>query len=464
PLLKVVPQLVYNADRSKSYSRGGFLGKGGFARCYELTDQHSGAIVAGKIVSKLLLRKDSEKSKMVQEISIHRRLSHSHVVRLIDCFEDVDNVYVILELCKRRSLMELHKRRRGITEPEARYFTSQIADAVEYLHLNKVIHRDLKLGNIFINSEMSLKVGDFGLAATIDHEGERKQTLCGTPNYVAPEVLNKTGHSFEVDIWAIGCIIFTLIVGKPPFETKALQDTYARIRTNTFKIPCWVSSDARTLIAALLAADPNHRPPANKVRSHPFFRGHMPERLPTSCLTMPPKFTVEQAPPGALCSCCEQPASTGTPTRLAAPAAFPLRPVQQARGTPAVAEPLKSWLNRCIHMMKKKHSLSEWCHLTELLAQLTSLLKASDVKRDAVSDDICESPEAMPVYWISKWVVDSQFGIAYTLCDDSVGVLSHDATKLVTDAAAVQLSYMDEADVEEFHTMENYPAKITRKV
>ncbi len=96
-------------------------------------------------------------------------------------------------------------------------------EACQYLHAKKVIHRDLKLGNLFLDDEMQVKIGDFGLATTLDYDGERKKTLCGTPNYIAPEMLGKKGHSFEVDIWAIGCILYTLLVGKPPFETQSLK-------------------------------------------------------------------------------------------------------------------------------------------------------------------------------------------------------------------------------------------------
>lgn len=127
-------------------------------------------------------------------------------------------------------MMELHKRRKVLTEPETRYYMKQILSGVVYLHNNKIIHRDLKLGNLFLNDELQIKIGDFGLATKIEFDGERKKTLCGTPNYIAPEILNKKGHSYEVDIWSIGCIMYTLLIGKPPFETSTLKDTYDRIK------------------------------------------------------------------------------------------------------------------------------------------------------------------------------------------------------------------------------------------
>lgn len=234
---KDIPDIVIDPGNGKRYLKGRFLGKGGFAKCYELTDADTKEIFAGKIVPKSLLVKQHQKDKMTQEISIHRSVSHKHIVKFHSFFEDMDNVYILLELCRRRSLMELHKRRKAVTEPEARYFVRQVILACQYLHNTKIIHRDLKLGNLFINDEMEVKIGDFGLATRVDYDGERKRTLCGTPNYIAPEVLGKKGHSFEVDVWSLGCILYTLLVGKPPFETSCLKDTYMKIKKNEYHVP-----------------------------------------------------------------------------------------------------------------------------------------------------------------------------------------------------------------------------------
>uniref|UniRef100_A0A1I7WN78 Protein kinase domain-containing protein n=1 Tax=Heterorhabditis bacteriophora TaxID=37862 RepID=A0A1I7WN78_HETBA len=194
--LKDVPEHVIDKERGITYARGKFLGKGGFARCYELTNMNTKELFAGKIVSKTLLVKPYQREKMSQEVQIHRQLRHPHVVQLFSFFEDVDNVYITLELCARRSLMELHKRRKAVTEPEARYFTHHVCLAVDYLHEQKVIHRDLKLGNLFLNCELQVKIGDFGLATTVDIEGERKKTLCGTPNYIARKITFPDRWSF----------------------------------------------------------------------------------------------------------------------------------------------------------------------------------------------------------------------------------------------------------------------------
>jgi serine/threonine protein kinase len=104
--------------------------------------------------------------------------------------------------------MEFLRKRKTLTEHEVRYYLTQILDAIQFMHQAKVIHRDLKLSNLFIDVDMNLKIGDFGLAAVILHEGDRKKTICGTPNYIAPEILdNSRGHSFEVDLWSLGVIM-----------------------------------------------------------------------------------------------------------------------------------------------------------------------------------------------------------------------------------------------------------------
>jgi len=114
----------------------------------------------------------------------------------------------------------------------------QIISAVQYMHGHRIIHRDLKMGNIFINANMELKVGDFGLATKLEFAEERKRTICGTPNYIAPEIIEGiVGHSYEVDIWSCGVICYALLFGKPPFETNEVKATYARIKVCKYDFP-----------------------------------------------------------------------------------------------------------------------------------------------------------------------------------------------------------------------------------
>lgn len=246
---------------------------------------------AGKIVSKKLMMKHNQKDKMTQEINIHKSLSHPNIVRFLSFFDDVHNVYIVLELCKQRSMMELHKRRPVVTEPECRFYIHQILDGVRYLHDNNIIHRDLKLGNLFLNDKLNVKIGDFGLATRITFDGERKKTLCGTPNYIAPEILNKKGHSFEVDIWSIGCVMFTLLAGQPPFETKTLKDTYSKIRKCDYQLPRTLKKSAAQMIMDMLQSDPAKRPSVHKCAQYDFMtQARIPDSLPVSCLTLEPRL------------------------------------------------------------------------------------------------------------------------------------------------------------------------------
>ena len=342
--------------------------------------------------------------------------------------------------------MELHKRRKAITEPETRYFMNQILLGVQYLHNNKIIHRDLKLGNIFLNEEMEvglniffilfyniyhstyfqIKIGDFGLATKENYEGERKRTLCGTPNYIAPEVLTKKGHSYEVDIWSIGCIMYTLLVGKPPFETQTLKDTYKRIRANEYHVPSKVGSLAKLLIRKLLQVrlhsclkmstiitfiiylqdDPLKRPNIDVILQDDFMtQGYLPSRLPPSCLTMAPRFDTKVS---------QIQRSRG--------------PLQEINKEPGIVTP----------GIKKAPSVqseaSDSCEhfLKDLQTQLAKVIASNPQSRMPCNEDECEDPKAVPLYWVSKWVdYSDKYGFGYALNDDSIGVVFNDLTKLL---------------------------------
>lgn len=143
---------------------------------------------------------------------------------------------------------------------------------------------------------MEIKIGDFGLATKLEFDGERKRTICGTPNYIAPEVLEgKQGHSYEVDIWSLGVIIYTLIIGKPPFETSDVKTTYKRIRMNAYSFPenVPISDVAKDIITKILNNDPSKRPNIDDILNHEFINngGTIPRLLPASTLACPPSTT-----------------------------------------------------------------------------------------------------------------------------------------------------------------------------
>ncbi len=156
---------------NKKYIKGRFLGKGGFAKCYEFTNVETKKLYAAKIVPKASLTKNRAKQKLMSEIKIHRSLHYPHVVGFEHFFEDQENVYILLELCTNQTLNELIRRRKRLTELEVQCYIFQILSSLKYLHSYRVIHRDLKLGNCFLSEKMELKLGDFGLATKLEFEG-----------------------------------------------------------------------------------------------------------------------------------------------------------------------------------------------------------------------------------------------------------------------------------------------------
>ncbi|ORC87833.1 protein kinase [Trypanosoma theileri] len=257
---------------------GRLLGRGGFAKCYDV--ERDGESYALKVIDRAILQKTKTLQKLHSEISIHRRMKHKNIVNFIRTFQDDWNVYILLEKCSNQTLMEISKRRARFTVPETQYIMLQSLAAIQYMHDQSVIHRDLKLGNMMMDADMNVKIGDFGLAAELQYEGERKRTICGTPNYIAPEIIDGAheGHSYEVDIWSLGVILYTLLVGEPPFQTSDVKATYRRIKQCRYEFPPRVDipDSGKELIHRILQSRPDHRPTLIEIRSHPFFRSPVP--------------------------------------------------------------------------------------------------------------------------------------------------------------------------------------------
>lgn len=486
---------IINPKTKTKYLRGKFLGKGGFAKCYELQDKETNHVYAGKIVSKSMLVKPHQKEKMAMEIEIHRNLNHIHVVGFHSFFEDNDFIYILLEICRRRSLMELHKRRKSLTEPEVRYYMQQILIGCIYLHNEKIIHRDLKLGNLFLGEDMDIKIGDFGLATTVQSDKDRKRTLCGTPNYIAPEVLSKKGHSFEVDVWSLGCIMYTLLVGKPPFETTSLTETYSRIKRNEYYIPSKVSLVAQKLIVKMLSPEPTTRPTMSQILQDVFFTaGYIPSCLPTSSLSTAPRFPATAQAADSNASSLPTKSTKVSDVQNAGVARRPLHELNQVptvANTVTTSKPKPEEKRRRSHAMHvvngesrlmtceeaKKHGLREDedesspdYYLSDLHKQLTSCLasKPSEVSnvRPVIREDDAEDPACNPIFWVSKWVdYSDKYGLGYQLCDGTAGVLFNDNTRLLLKEDGENLIYVKRDGVEDpCGTLTNYLDHHKKKV
>jgi serine/threonine protein kinase len=199
------------------------------------------------------------------------------------------------------------KKRKCLTLPEIRRFMIQICGAVKYLHTRHVVHRDLKTGNLFLDANMNVQVGDFGLAALLVTEKEmevkRRTTMCGTPNYLAPEILEKgKGHNEKVDLWSIGVITYTLAVGKAPFHASSKEEIYKKLKQGEYKWPELsathndISTDLRNTVASLLVPE-EERPEPDDIIGQPFFRmGYVPHHIPVASREKIPQWSEVSLP------------------------------------------------------------------------------------------------------------------------------------------------------------------------
>lgn len=376
--------------------------------------------------------------------------------------------------------MEMHKRRKTLTEPEVRYMVKQIALACDYLHERNIIHRDLKLGNLFLNDNMELKVGDFGLATRVNNEGDRKLTLCGTPNYIAPEVLMKKGHSYEVDVWSLGCIVYTLIVGKPPFETDDLKNTYRKIRYNEYNIPSRINPEVRVFIQKMLQPNPKERPTMKQILADQYLTYYIPSRLPVSCLTMAPRLNngrLSMMPDEFLSprrplteknqesKKVEEDVKTVATNGDAANANNGHNPLSGQPVTNGMAGAVAKPPSNNHHVVKPDEGLiRNNYYLTELFAQLRKLVAMRPEAINENADD-AEDPAATPIFWISKWVdYTDKYGVGYQLCDNSVGVLYNDLTRIVLLADGHNLQYIERDGTESYHTFDKNPEHLYKKI
>lgn len=206
-----------------------------------------------------------------QEVSIHSRLKHPSILELYTFFEDPNYVYLILELAENGALnryMKDHKK--VMTEPEAAHIMKQVVAGLLFLHSHKILHRDISLSNLLLAKNMQVKIADFGLATQLSRPEEKHMTMCGTPNYISPEVASRASHGLPADVWSLGCMFYTLLTGRPPFDTDGIKSTLTKVVMANYDMPSYVSMEAKDLIDKLLRKNPVERIRLEDVPSHPF--------------------------------------------------------------------------------------------------------------------------------------------------------------------------------------------------
>lgn len=443
----------------KRYSKGRFLGKGGFAKVHEFVCLETKQITAGKIMEKSSLSRARARQKLMSEIKIHRSLHHTNIVRFEHYFEDENFVYIMLELCTNQSLNDLIRRRKRLIELEVQCYLFQVLSALKYMHSHRVIHRDIKLGNIFLSDKMEIKMGDLGLAAKLEFDGERKRTICGTPNYIAPEILEgRNGHSFEVDIWSFGVLMYTMLVGKPPFETNDVKMTYKRIKMNAYTFPDHIpmSEEARDLISRVLVTDPLERPGLDEIMNHLFFtKNPIPKLLPTSTLAVPPSSSYMRQ--------FEKNSNMRTLPRGAEE--IMLKPPRSSSQSGLDNE--KKDPSRLTPREIRRSGSRERSDSAGSAGSASG--SGSNTKRVATTSNYSPT-ENGPNLWVKKWVdYSNKYGLGYMLSNGNAGVFFNDSTKIIGDSAGEKFQYMyrpigSQNEETVSHSTTVYPAEFSKKV
>ncbi|XP_066516917.1 serine/threonine-protein kinase DCLK1-like isoform X2 [Hoplias malabaricus] len=257
------------------YKVGRMIGDGNFAVVRECVEKSTGREYALKIINKGKCR---GKEHMIQnEVSILRRVKHPNIVLLIEEMDTYNELYLVMELVKGGDLFDAITSTNKYTERDASGMLYNLASAIKYLHSLNIVHRDIKPENLLVyehqDGSKSLKLGDFGLATVVDGP---LYTVCGTPTYVAPEIIAETGYGLKVDIWAAGVITYILLCGFPPFrgsteDQEALFDQILMGQLD-FPLPYWdnVSDSAKELITCMLQVEVNQRYTALQVLDHPW--------------------------------------------------------------------------------------------------------------------------------------------------------------------------------------------------
>ncbi|XP_050691106.1 aurora kinase-like [Eriocheir sinensis] len=246
------------------------LGKGKFGNVYLAREKSSKFIVALKVLFKSQLQKANVEHQLRREIEIQAHLRHPNILRLYGYFYDDTRVYLILEFAPRGELYKvLQAQENGrFTEKKGAIYIKQLSEALKYCHSKKVIHRDIKPENLLLNLRGDLKIADFGWS--VHAPSSRRTTLCGTLDYLPPEMVEGKPHDETVDLWSLGVLCYEFLCGSPPFETQSHNETYKRICTVDIRFPSHVSAKARDLILKLLRRSPQERLPLEKVLQHPW--------------------------------------------------------------------------------------------------------------------------------------------------------------------------------------------------
>ncbi|KAI3897044.1 hypothetical protein MKX03_015868 [Papaver bracteatum] len=262
------------------YEVGRTIGEGTFAKVKFAQNTETGESVAMKVLDRSTIIRHKMVDQIKREISIMKLVRHPYVVRLHEVLASRAKIYIILEFITGGELFDKIVHRGRLSETEARRYFQQLIDGVDYCHSKGVYHRDLKPENLLLDSQGNLRISDFGLSALPEEGVSLLRTTCGTPNYVAPEVLSHKGYVGSVaDVWSCGVILYVLLAGYLPFDELDLTTLYNKIGKAEFSCPSWFPVGAKSLIYRILDPNPQTRIRMDEIRDDEWFkRSYVPVR------------------------------------------------------------------------------------------------------------------------------------------------------------------------------------------
>jgi len=263
------------------YEVGRTIGEGTFAKVKFARNSETGESVAIKVMAKTTILQHRMVEQIKREISIMKIVRNPNIVRLHEVLASQTRIYIILEFVMGGELYDKIVQQGKLSENESRRYFQQLIDAVDHCHRKGVYHRDLKPENLLLDAYGNLKVSDFGLSALTKQGADLLHTTCGTPNYVAPEVLSNRGYDgAAADVWSCGVILYVLMAGYLPFEEADLPTLYRRINAAEFVCPFWFSADTKSFIQKILDPNPKTRVKIEEIRKDPWFKkNYFPVKL-----------------------------------------------------------------------------------------------------------------------------------------------------------------------------------------
>ncbi|XP_067011544.1 serine/threonine-protein kinase SIK2 isoform X2 [Anabrus simplex] len=275
------------AETQKAPIRVGFydiertIGKGNFAVVKLARHRITKTEVAIKIIDKSQLDAVNL-HKVYREVEIMKLLDHPHIIKLYQVMETKNMIYIVSEFASQGEIFDYIARYGRMSESGARRKFWQILSAVEYCHNRRVVHRDLKAENLLMDSNMNIKIADFGFSNHYT-PGEQLATWCGSPPYAAPEVFEGKKYTGpEIDIWSLGVVLYVLVCGALPFDGSTLQSLRDRVLSGRFRIPYFMSSDCESLIRKMLVLDPGKRYSVEQIKRHRWMMAEAPRLLPST--------------------------------------------------------------------------------------------------------------------------------------------------------------------------------------